>query len=104
MPHTWRTRPDPFVDVWDEICERLSATPERTAKSLFVELQQRYPGRFPDVQLRTLQRRIKLWREKTILAFDDQWLQQEVLIAPVQPPILRVVGERAGVLVAGVTG
>ncbi len=104
VPHTWRTRPDPFVDVWDEICERLSATPERTAKSLFVELQQRYPGRFPDVQLRTLQRRIKAWREKTILAFDDQWLQQEVLIAPLRAPVLRVVGEHAGVLVEGVRG
>jgi len=36
----------------------LAANPERTAKSLFVELQQHYPGQFFGNQLRTLQRRV----------------------------------------------
>jgi hypothetical protein len=78
-PRTYRTRPDPFADVWDEISTWLAATPERTAKSIFVELQERYPGRFADAQLRTLQRRVQEWRSRTLVAFDDAWLEEEVL-------------------------
>ena len=40
----------------------LSANPGFEAKTLFEDLQRRYPGRFSDGQLRTLQRRIKVWR------------------------------------------
>src|SRR5947209_18965916 len=40
----------------------LRLTPGLQAKALFLDLQRRYPGRFPDVQLRCLQRRIKRWR------------------------------------------
>jgi hypothetical protein len=61
-PHTWRTRPDPFAEVWDDIATRLAAHPGLQAKTLFADLQRRYPGRFQDGQLRTLQRRIKRWR------------------------------------------
>src|SRR5262249_20989774 len=32
------------------------------AKTLFEWLQREYPGRFSDGQIRTLQRRIKVWR------------------------------------------
>ncbi len=52
MERYWRTREDPFEGVWGEIVVLLEAAPERTAKSVFGELQERYPGRFPDVQLR----------------------------------------------------
>ncbi|MHC4093318.1 MAG: IS21 family transposase [Planctomycetota bacterium] len=61
-PHTWRTRPDPFAAVWDEVREQLEANPGLEAKTLFEDLQRRYPGRFSDGQLRTLQRRVKVWR------------------------------------------
>jgi len=30
VPHTWRTREDPFQLVWDEFCSQLEASPERT--------------------------------------------------------------------------
>ncbi len=60
--HTWRTRPDPFTEVWDEIEERLRIEPGLQAKTLFEYLQQREPGRFSEGQVRTLQRRIKNWR------------------------------------------
>lgn len=60
--HTWRTRPDPFAGVWEEIAEKLRLAPGLEAKTLFEDLQRRHPGRFADGQLRTLQRRIKLWR------------------------------------------
>src|SRR5262245_8718439 len=62
VPHTWRTREDPFQDVWHELVEQLRLNPGLQAKTLFVDLQRRHPGRFPDVQLRCLQRRIKQWR------------------------------------------
>jgi hypothetical protein len=61
-PHTWRTREDPFQDVWPELLEMLRLNPGLQAKTLFLDLQRRSPGRFPDGQLRTLQRRIKNWR------------------------------------------
>ncbi len=61
-PHVWRTRPDPFEEVWEEVRGVLKDNPGLEAKTLFEDLQRRYPGRFPDGQLRTLQRRVKMWR------------------------------------------
>jgi hypothetical protein len=90
VPHTWRTPPDPFADVSVTIAERLEANPELSAKQLFRELQAEHPGRFPDVQLRTLQRRVAEWRAKAILTFHDQWLAEDRLRTP---PDLRGVVE-----------
>jgi hypothetical protein len=61
-PRTWRTREDPFQDVWPELRDQLVRAPGLQAKLLFEDLQLRFPGRFPDGQLRTLQRKIKAWR------------------------------------------
>ncbi len=61
-PRTWRTHKDPFESVWPEILLWLQADPESTAKSLLERLQQAYPDKFPEGQLRTLQRRISEWR------------------------------------------
>jgi hypothetical protein len=61
-PRTWRTREDPFQDVWPELRDQLERAPGLQAKTLFEDLQRRFPGRFPDSQLRTLQRKIKAWR------------------------------------------
>lgn len=61
-PHTWRTRKDPFEDVWHEIKSMLEINAGLEAKTIFEDLQRRNPGRFADGQLRTLQRRIKAWR------------------------------------------
>ena len=61
-PHVWRTRPDPFSEVWEESREKLEDNPGFEAKTLFEDLQRRYPGHFSDGQLRTLQRRVKVWR------------------------------------------
>lgn len=60
--HTWRTRKDPFEDVWHEVKSMLEINPGLEAKTLFEDLQRRNPGRFADGQLRTLQRHIKIWR------------------------------------------
>src|SRR6266481_5992808 len=64
VPRHWRTRADPFHDVWPELESQLRLNPGLQAKTLFLDLQHRFPGRFPDVQLRCLQRRIKLWRAR----------------------------------------
>ena len=58
-PRTWRTREDPFQDVWPQLRDLLELNPGLQAKTLFHDLQRRFPGRFPDIQLRTLQRKIK---------------------------------------------
>jgi len=62
IEHTWRSREDPFSEVWEEVKEKLKINPGLEAKTLFEDLQRRYPGRFADGQLRTLQRRVKIWR------------------------------------------
>jgi len=62
QPREWRTREDPFAEVWLEFEAKLKLNPGLEAKTLFEEVQRRCPGRFPDGQLRTLQRRVKEWR------------------------------------------
>jgi hypothetical protein len=58
----WRTRADAFDGVWAEVSELLKVNPGLEAKTLFDYLRRQYPGRFQDGQLRTLQRRVKVWR------------------------------------------
>jgi hypothetical protein len=62
VEHTWRTRFDPFAEVWAELERYLTGNPGLEAKTLFDYLQRTYPGSFADGQLRTLQRRVKQWR------------------------------------------
>jgi hypothetical protein len=62
QPRSWRTRQDPFECVWAEILLWLQENPDATGKSLLERLHREYPGRFPNGQLRTLQRRIQEWR------------------------------------------
>ncbi len=59
----WRTRSDPFIEVWEsELVPLLKREPELTGITLWEYLDDNYPGRFPESCLRTLQRRIKRWR------------------------------------------
>jgi hypothetical protein len=58
----WRTREDPFSGVWEQVRQQIEESPGLEAKTLFEWLQREYPGQFQDGQIRTLQRRIKLWR------------------------------------------
>jgi hypothetical protein len=61
-PRGWRTREDPFGDDWPEIEALLKDAPGLQALTIFQDLQRRHPSRFEDGQLRTLQRRIRVWR------------------------------------------
>lgn len=91
-PRNWRTRKDPFEGVWPQICRKLEQKPETTGKSLLLELQKHYPGKFPDSVLRTLQRRVKTWRSQSLITFNDEWLQGEVLIEGIEPFQLKAQG------------
>lgn len=62
IPRDWRTREDPFADVWPEAEALVKEAPGLEALTVFQELQRRYPGKYQDGQLRTLQRRIRIWR------------------------------------------
>jgi hypothetical protein len=95
-PRTWRTRVDPFADVWDEVAVWLTARPERTARSVFEELRARAPDRYPPGQLRTLQRRVRDWRASVVLAFDARWLSEDLLAGHVTPEPLRALVATAG--------
>jgi hypothetical protein len=59
----WRSRPDPFAEVWDtEIVPLLKNAPKLMAVTLLRKLQDDHPDRFPDGMVRTLQRHIRQWR------------------------------------------
>jgi len=61
--HDWRTRPDPLdQEDWRWVEEVLENNDGIEAKTLFDILQREHPGKYQDGQLRTFQRRVKLWR------------------------------------------
>jgi hypothetical protein len=61
--HDWRTRRDPFAEVFESIVEPLlRENPGLEAKTVLQMLQEKYPGRFSDGQIRTMQRRFRYWR------------------------------------------
>ena len=59
---THRTRTDAFAQVWDEVVGYLQTNSGLEMKALFTHLQRKYPSQFTSGQLRTLQRRVKVWR------------------------------------------
>lgn len=77
--HAWRTRSDPFTEVWPEVETLLEQDGGLQAKTVFAELVGRYPGRFRPGQLRTLQRRFRDWRAR-------QGPEREVYFAQVHRP------------------
>lgn len=74
----WRTRPDPFADVWEsEIVPMLKNIPSLLPQTLFEYLQKKYPGQYPDSKQRTFQRRVKAWKavygaDKNVMFLQNQ--------------------------------
>lgn len=91
VKHWWRTRKDPFETVWNEINNLLKANPEQTAKSILNRLQRLYPNKYKDNQLRTLQRRVQKWRIESIILFDDNWVNADLLKTRVLPKPLKAI-------------
>lgn len=83
----WRTRADPFADVWQtEVLPQLQREPHLQAITLLEWLQERHPGQHPDSQLRTLQRRVKAWRAR-------HGPDKEVMFPQVHAPGLRALSD-----------
>jgi hypothetical protein len=61
-PKRGRRRPDPLLAVTEEMRAWFEADPSQTGGELLMRLQAAYPGRYPDGLLRTVQRRLKVWR------------------------------------------
>jgi len=62
-PHDWRTRADPLLEVWEsELVALLQQQPKLQAMTLYEYLQQKYPGKYGQSILRTLQRRVQQWK------------------------------------------
>lgn len=54
---------DPFQEVWDaDLVPLLEKSPHLQAVTLLRYLQDLYEGKYPDKLLRTLQRRVRLWK------------------------------------------
>ena len=66
QPKRGRRRPDPFEKVTDQLRKWFDAEPLRTSRQLLEQLQKEYPGLYPDSLLRTLQRRVKIWRQERV--------------------------------------
>lgn len=61
-PRDWRTREDPFKNVWADLLIWLQKEPDHTAKVLLERLSEKHPGQYGPKLLRTLQRRVGEWR------------------------------------------
>lgn len=57
-----RTHADAFSEDWPEVAEKLEGAPELEAKALFAWLCEQRPGKYQENQLRTFQRRVRVWR------------------------------------------
>ena len=62
MDRNWRTRPDPFAEVWPELEAKLQVNPGLEAKTLFADLQRRFPGRFARRAIADLAAADQEWR------------------------------------------
>ena len=83
-PRTWRTRKDPFAEVWGQLQLQLDINPGCNAKAMFIDLQDRHPGMFSDGQLRTLQRRIQQRRREQLYIAQTMESELKPAILPVQ--------------------
>jgi hypothetical protein len=61
-----RRRPDPFQEHWADILRRLEEDPDQTAQELMTKIIICYPSRYSCKHLRTLQRRLKIWRKDCV--------------------------------------
>lgn len=62
----WRTRLDPFAEVWPVLLGWLEEKPDLDAKEMLKRLQASRYGVFSDGQLRTLQRRVRVRRTRVV--------------------------------------
>ena len=86
-PKRRRRRPDPLVAVTDDLRSWFEADPAQTGSELLLRLQTSDPDRYPDALLRTVQRRLRIWRSEIA--------SQPVFSMPGQPPPAAISGTYA---------
>lgn len=57
-----RRRPDPLAKVTDDLKAWFHEDPSQTGRELLDRLQAAHPDDYPDALIRTVQRRVKIWR------------------------------------------
>lgn len=62
QPRQYRTRVNPFGEVWPWVVSQLERDPALQGTTLFALLHQLHPGRFGAGQLRTFQAHVATWR------------------------------------------
>ena len=67
-PSRERRRPDPLVRVTKQLHAWFEAEPWSTGRQLLERLQAAHPDEYPDGLLRTVQRRVKVWRREKATA------------------------------------
>ncbi|MEI8702982.1 hypothetical protein RPG13_31525 [Mesorhizobium sp. ISC15] len=73
---------DPLVKVTGQLRAWFVEEPWRTSRELLVRLQAEQPGQYPDQLLRTLQRRLKIWRKEKAHAMVFGPMRVEPAIEP----------------------
>ena len=63
-----RRRPDPLIAVTEQLKRWSEEEPWRTGRELLEKLQAELPGDYPEGLLRTVQRRLKVWRSEQACA------------------------------------
>lgn len=63
-----RRRPDPLIEVTGQLKRWFEEEPWRSGRDLLEKLQAERPGEYPDALLRTIQRRLKIWRSEQACA------------------------------------
>ena len=63
-----RRRPDPLVEVTGQLKRWFEDEPWRSGRELLEKLQAEQPGDYPEGLLRTVQRRVKIWRSEQACA------------------------------------
>jgi hypothetical protein len=85
-----RTRKDPFAEVWPVLLNWLEERPDLEAKELLKRLQASNYDTYPDNQLRTLQRRVRIWHTRIAreLVYGNVEKQAEVMDGVVASQIM----------------
>ncbi|WP_293881512.1 transposase family protein [Sphingomonas sp.] len=63
-----RRRPDPLIKATEQLKRWFEEEPWRTGRELLEKLQAKQPGDYPEGLLRTVQRRLKIWRSEQACA------------------------------------
>jgi hypothetical protein len=79
-----RRRPDPLKAYWPDMLECLEADPDQTSLELLAKLIAKHPDAQLAKHLRTLQRRVKLWRQAAIERLISQMQEDTLNLNPLQ--------------------